>query len=102
VASLSEMPAAARATIDGDGVDVFRDLALLWDQLNVLRPSVVLIQGAVVDVVVGKRLDNLSFIKSRSVQKIPQQPTSDMMHEQVARLVRELRPQINALRCERP
>jgi hypothetical protein len=47
-------------------------------------------------------LDNLSFIKSRSVQKIPQQPTSDMMQEQVARLVRELRPQIDALRCERP
>jgi hypothetical protein len=99
---LVKCPLAAKTPIDGDGIDVFRDLALLWDQLNLLRPSVVLIQGAVVDAVVGKRLDNLSFIKSRSVQKIPQQPTSDMMQEQVARLVRELRPQIDALRCERP
>lgn len=98
---LVKCPLPARAAIDRDGIDVARDLHILWDQLNLLKPELVLIQGAVVNEILGKRLTNLKFIRAHAVQKIPQQASSVMMKEQLESLTHQLRPHIDALREQR-
>ena len=98
---LVKCPLPARTRIDRNGIDITRDMHLLWDQLTLLKPEIILIQGAVVSDVLGKRLDNLKFIRAHPVQKIPQQISSLKMGEQMDELVRVLGPQIEALRAER-
>jgi hypothetical protein len=95
---LIKCPLPARTKVDSGGIDVSRDMNLLWDQLVLLRPEIVLVQGAIVHKILGKRLANLSFIRVRSEQKIPQQASTAMMQEQLDKLTRELRPHIDALR----
>lgn len=84
--------------IDIDGVDTGRDLELLWKQLNLIKPGIVLVQGAITYDMVGRRLDNLKFIRLHPMQKIPQYPKAEMMSEQLARLKRELEPHIASIR----
>lgn len=98
---LIKCPLPARTAIDRDGIDVARDIHLLWDQLTLLKPEIVLVQGAVVYEILGKRLENLKFIRAHAVQKIPQQASNAMMNDQLESLTRKLRPHIEAFREQR-
>ncbi len=95
---LVKCPLPARTKISSASIDIARDMNLLWDQLIVLKPQLVLIQGAVVHDLLSKRLDNLSFIRVHALQKIPQQPSATMMREQLDTLTRELQTHIDQLR----
>ncbi|MFN2450297.1 MAG: hypothetical protein ABR508_11020 [Candidatus Baltobacteraceae bacterium] len=97
---LVKCPLPAGTAVDREGMDIMTDRNLLWDQLNVIRPKIILVQGAVVDDVVGRSLDNVKFVRVHRVQKIPQYPKDAMLREQVERLVSELKPHIDALRSE--
>lgn len=45
---LVKCPLPAGTAVDKEGMDLTRDRMLLWDQLILIRPEVVLVQGAVV------------------------------------------------------
>lgn len=98
---LVKCPLPAGTAVDREGIDIARDRNLLWDQLNLVQPEIVLVQGAVVYDVVGRSLDNLKFVRCHPLQKIPQYPKGDMMQKQLEDLVRQLKPHIDSLRAQR-
>lgn len=98
---LVKCPLPAGTAVDKEGMDILRDRDLLWAQLKLIKPEVVLIQGSVVYDAIGRRLDNLKFVRAHPLQKIPQFAKAGMVEQQLQSLVKELRPHIDRLRSER-
>jgi hypothetical protein len=99
---LVKCPLPAGTAVDKEGMDIYRDRTLLSDQVNIIKPAVVLVQGKVVHDVIGPWLDNLQFIRTHAVQRIPQyRPKADMAQRDLDALVKELKPHIECLRAER-
>ena len=94
---LVKCPLPAGTAVDKEGMDVFRDRNVLWEQLLMVRPAVILVQGAVVYDIVGKSLDNLDFVRRHALQKIPQFAKSAMMEQQIDDLTRILAPAIEQM-----
>lgn len=98
---LVKCPLPARTSVEKEGMDIYRDRFLLWDQVNLIKPAVVLVQGKVVNDVIGQWLDNLQFIRAHEVQKIPQHRKAAMAQRELDALVETFKPHIERLRAER-
>jgi hypothetical protein len=63
-----------------------------------IRPSIIVVQGAVVNDVIGVPLNNLDFVKVHIVQKIPQFASGEMKAKQLDTLIAQLKPYVLAER----
>ena len=84
-----------------DKEDRTQDLHALWDQLELIRPTAVLIQSKKAYDVVGKRLDNLKFIRVHPMQNLSRYRNENEKEQELITLCKELKPEIDSLIRER-